>query len=241
MRLALRAEWAKLRTVPDAAVAVPLIALLTVAVSIPAATASSADVVKSSLLGVQLGQAAVAVWAVHALAGEYGTGLIRATFTALPRRFDVLLAKAALLLTGVLAACVPAIVASVVFARVYADGYPSLGSAAVLRAATGSVLYLCLITLLALGVAAAVRSAVAASGIVLGLLYLTPAVLGMFNNEDWQHWIYRLSPSTAGLSIQSSVDLAGLPIGPWAGLGVAAAWAFGVFGVGALILRGRDV
>ncbi|HEX5200559.1 ABC transporter permease [Paractinoplanes rhizophilus] len=241
MRAALRAEWTKLRTVPDAAIALPLIALLTAAVSIPAATASSPDVVKSSLLGVQLGQAAVAVWAVHTLAGEYGTGLLRATFTALPRRLDVLLAKAALLLTGVLAAGVPAIVASVLFAHAHADGYPSLGSAAVLRAATGSVLYLCLMTLLALGVAACVRSGVAATGIVLGVLYLTPAVLGMFHDPDWQRWIYRLSPSTAGASIQSTVDLASLPIGPWAGLGVAAAWAFGLFGAGALILRACDV
>ncbi|MFI5897694.1 ABC transporter permease [Actinoplanes sp. NPDC051513] len=241
MMPALRAEWTKLRTVPDAAVAVPLIALLTTGVSVAAATASSPDVVRSSLLGVQVGQAAVAVWAVHMLAGEYGNGLIRATFTALPRRLEVLLAKAVLLLAGVLAACVPAIVVSVLFARGHADGYPGVGSGVVLRAAGGSVLYLCLITLLALGVAAAVRSAVAASGLVLGLLYLSPAVQNMFRDPDWQRWIYRLSPSTAGSTIQSTVDLAGLPIGPWAGLGVAAAWAFGLLGIGALVLRARDV
>jgi ABC-2 type transport system permease protein len=241
LRAALRAEWGKLRTVPDAALAIPLIALLTVSISIPASLATSADPVHSSLLGVQLGQAAVAVWAVHCLAGEYGTGLIRATFTALPRRFEVLLAKATLLLAGVLAASVPAVVASVVAGRRLADSYPSLGAGAVLRAATGSILYLCLIAVLALGIAAAVRSAVAAAGITLGLLYLAPAVLDMFHNPDWQRWIYRVAPSTAGTTIQQTVDMAGLPIGPWAGLGVAALWAFGAFALGAFVLRARDV
>lgn len=240
MRPALRAEWAKLRTVPDAALALPLIALLTAAVSVAASTASSPDVVRSSLLGVQLGQAAVAIWAVQMLAGEYGSGLIRATFTALPRRLDVLLAKAALLLAGVFAAAVPAIVVSVLAGHGLSPGYPGLGTGMVVSAAGGSVLYLCLIALLGLGVAAMSRSAVAATGIVLGVL-LAPTVLTMFVNPDWQRWIYRLSPSTAGQTIQSTVDTAALPIGAWAGLGVAAAWAFAALGAGAVTLCLRDV
>jgi ABC-2 type transport system permease protein len=240
VRAALRAEWTKLRTVPDAYLAVPLIAVLTAGVSVAASTAESADVVHSSLLGVELGQAAVAVWAVQILAGEYGTGLIRTTFAALPRRLEVLAAKAVLLLAGVLAASVPAIVASVVAGHRFAADYPSLASGTVLRAAGGAVIYLCLIALIGLGAAATVRSAVAGTGVVLGLL-LAPAVLTMFLNPDWQRWLYKVSPSTAGQTIESTVDLAGLPIGPWAGLGVAAAWAVAALGIGALTLRLRDV
>ncbi|MFC7483512.1 hypothetical protein ACFQX7_30735 [Luedemannella flava] len=44
------------------------------------------DAAKTSLTGVLLGQAVVAVLAVVVVAGEYGDGTIRATLTAVPRR-----------------------------------------------------------------------------------------------------------------------------------------------------------
>jgi ABC-2 type transport system permease protein len=240
VRAALRAEWAKLRTVPDAAVALPLIALFTVAVAVAASTASSADVVRSSLLGVELGQAVVAVWGVQILAGEYGSGLITATFTALPRRLDVLAAKAVYLVAGVLAAAVPAVVVSVLAGHTLATGYPALADGAVLRAGFGAVAYLCLMGLTGLGIGALVRSAVAGTGVVLGLL-LAPTVMLSLLTPHWQRWVFKLSPSLAGQAIQSTVGVQALPIGPWAGLGVAAAWAIVALGVGALTLRARDV
>lgn len=242
MTAALRAEWVKLRTVPDAAVALALTVLLTVALSVTAAAyGTGPDKVHISLLGVQLGQAVVAIAAVQVLAGEYGTGLIRATFTALPRRLTVLAAKGAYLLAGTAAAALASVVISVLAGRQLLAGYPALTSAAVLRAAGGSVLYLLAVALLGLGVGAAVRSASAASGVVLGLLYVVPTVLNVFIDPDWQRALYRLGPSTAGLSVLTTVDIPALPIGPWAGLAVAAAWGFGAVAVGAMLLWRRDV
>jgi ABC-2 type transport system permease protein len=45
---------------------------------------------------------------------------------------------------------------------------------------------------------------------------------------------------TAGLEIQATVGLRSLPISPWAGLGVLAAWAAAALLVGGLLLRARD-
>ena len=45
---------------------------------------------------------------------------------------------------------------------------------------------------------------------------------------------------TAGLEIQDSTGLHGLPISPWAGLGVTAAWAAAALLAGGLLLRVRD-
>jgi ABC-2 type transport system permease protein len=45
---------------------------------------------------------------------------------------------------------------------------------------------------------------------------------------------------TAGLAIQATINLRSLPIGPWAGLGVLAAWAAGALLAGGLLLRLRD-
>ncbi|HEY0003086.1 MAG TPA: ABC transporter permease, partial [Actinoplanes sp.] len=58
---------------------------------------------------------------------------------------------------------------------------------------------------------------------------------------DVQRMLYRLGPSTAGLTVQTTVDLARLPIGPWAGLGVTALWAFGAAAAGAAVIYRQDV
>jgi len=44
----------------------------------------------------------------------------------------------------------------------------------------------------------------------------------------------------AGLAVQSTTNLSKLPIGPWAGLGVLAAWAAAALLAGWLLLRLRD-
>jgi ABC-2 type transport system permease protein len=45
---------------------------------------------------------------------------------------------------------------------------------------------------------------------------------------------------TAGLYIEAGVNLSMLPLAPWQGLGVLAAWAAAALAVGALVLRFRD-
>lgn len=44
---------------------------------------------------------------------------------------------------------------------------------------------------------------------------------------------------TAGLAVQSTRDLASLPISPWAGLGVLAGYAVAALALGATLFIGR--
>jgi ABC-2 type transport system permease protein len=231
----LRAEWTKLRTSPGTVWLLLGIVAATVAVSaLGAQTCSTGDCAKTSLVGVQLGQAIVAILAVLVIGGEYGSGMVRVTLAAMPRRTAVLAAKAALLAGLVTVAAVVAVLASVLI------GQLSLRDGPVLRAATGSVLYLVLVALLSFGVGTAVRSSAAAIGTVLGLLYLFPIVAGAVSDEDWQRHILQAGPGTAGLAIQATTDLGSLPIGPWPGLGVLAAWSAGTLLTGALLFQLRD-
>ncbi len=109
-----------------------------------------------------------------------------------------------------------------------------------LRAAAGSVLYLALIALLALGAATAVRDSATAIGIVLGLLYFFPIIAGAVTERHWQRHLQQIGPMNAGLAIQATTGLNKLPISPWAGLGVLAAWAAAALLTGGLLLRFRD-
>ena len=254
---ALRAEWTKLRTVPSTAWLLLTAIVLTVGVSTLATVAErcpascAEDTTKLSLTGILLGQAAVAVLAVLVITGEYSSGMIRITLTAVPRRTTALAAKAIVLVGIVLAVGAVAVLGSVLAAHYILPGNGftgahgsealSLDAGSTLRAAAGSVLYLALIALLGLGLATALRDSGASMAVLLALLYIVPILsdLGPLD-PTWEHRLQRYGPMTAGLAIQATRNLKELPIGPWPGLGVLAAWAAAALLAGALLLRLRD-
>ncbi|TMR98248.1 ABC transporter permease subunit [Nonomuraea basaltis] len=257
MRRETHAEWTKLRTVAGPGWLLAGTVVLTVALSAVAASAVSCpsagcghDATRLGLMGVQLGQAMVALLAVLAVCGEYSTGLIRTSLTAMPRRTTMLAAKAGLLTGLTLVAGTVAVLGSVLAGRLLLPGsgftpehgYPplSLADGPTLRAAVGSVLYLALIALLSVGIAIAVRDSAAATGVVLGLLYLFPVAIRMIADEDTQRFLWTISPANAGLAVQATTDAAVLPLSPWEGLGVLTAWTAAALLVGGLLLRRRD-
>jgi ABC-2 type transport system permease protein len=262
---ALHAEWTKLRTLASTWWLLLAAAALTVAVSAAVAaayrctvgpgggcapTATGADPAKISLTGVYLGQVIIALLAVLAVGGEYGTGMIRVTLAATPRRLTVLAAKAAVVTGWALVAGLAAVAGSLLAGRLIlpghglsaANGYVvlSLANSPDLRAAGGSVLYLALIAVLALGVTAAVRDSGVAIGLVLALLYLFPIVASVIPDHDLSRHLEQIAPMTAGLYIQATAGVAALPLTPWQGLGVLALWAAGALVLGAAVLRLRD-
>ncbi len=246
----LKAEWTKLRTVSGPAWLLTAAAVTTIAISLAAQAATSCparqtclvDPVKLSLTCVQLGQAVVAILAVLVIGNEYSSGLIKLTLAAMPRRTQVLGAKAAILTALVLVAAAVAVAGSMLAGHLILPGHgiPAPGGGPSLRAAVGAVLYLGLIALLGLGVAAIVRDNAAGIGVVLGLLYLSPIVAAFVSNPVWHNRIERYAPANAGQAIFSATGLKHLPISPWAGLGVLAIWAAAALLAGGLVLRLRD-
>ena len=226
---AMHAEWTKQRTVAatrwlllsSIALIVGLGAMVALGTSY-STTGSGQDITKLSLVGILLGQAIIAILAVLTISDEYSTGMIRVTLTAMPRRRDVLSAKAAVLTALVLAAGTVALLGSLLAGRLIlpangftaAHGYPllSLSHGPTLRAAVGSVLYLVLIGLLSLGIATAVRESASAIGTVLGLLYLFPILAHLVGNDpNLQRHLEQIAPMTAGLAIQSTTNLQQTP------------------------------
>lgn len=255
-REALHAEWTKLRTVPSTgwllltAIALTVGASALTAAIVKCPASCTADTTKVSLTGVELGQAAVAVLAVLFITSEYGTSMIRVTLTAMPHRSAMLAAKAAIVTGVVLAAGGLAVLGSLLAGRLLlpGNGYTSangflplsLYHAPTLRAAAGSVLYLALIALFSLGIATAVRDSGVAIAVVLGVLYVIPVLGQLILNAHWERRFQRYAPMDAGLAIQATKNLAKLPIGPWQGLAVLAAYATAALLAGGLLLRLRD-
>jgi len=248
----LRSEWTKLRTSPGTIWMLLGIVALTAGTS--AASAATAgcppvdgcvvDPARTGLAGVTVGQAVVVVLGVLLLGTEYHTGMIGVSLAATPRRTWLLLAKAANLVALVAVAGVVGVLGSYVSARLLLPGrgyhLASLTEPAMLRAVGGSVLYLILIALLGLGLAATVREPAAAIGIALGLLYVFPIITSVVTEKHWKRHLEQIQPMGAGLDVQATINLHGLVLSPWAGLGVLAAWSFGALLTGGLLLIARD-
>ncbi|MES9609597.1 ABC transporter permease [Actinomadura sp. NPDC000929] len=258
---ALHAEWTKLRTVPSTAWLAPALAVLVAAVGAavtgtvdtahctgPAGCAE--DTPKLALSGVQLGQVAAVILGVLAVGGEYATGTITATLAAVPGRITVLAAKAAVVAGLVAAGGTAGVLASLAAGRgvlprngfTAANGYPplSLADGPTARAAAGTVLYLVLVALLALGAGTVLREQAVAMGAVLALLWIAPVLVRLVGDEEWRERLERLSPMTAGLAVQATRGVERLPIGPWEGLGVLAAYTAAALLAGGVALAVRD-
>ncbi|MEU4390027.1 ABC transporter permease [Kribbella sp. NPDC023855] len=226
MRRALHTEWTKLRTVAG-----PLWLLLgviatTVAIGAGAASlmacesaSGGGDLTKVSRLGVEVGQALVAILAVLVISGEYGSGMIRTSLIAVPRRLTVFASKAGILIAVVAAAGTIAVLGSLLVGRLILPGDPELTER---RATAGLVLYLMLIALLSLGIAVIVREAATSIGAILGLLSLPPILGQTIANPHWQQLLQQLAPTTATL-------------------GATAGWSAAAITAGGLLLRTRDV
>jgi ABC-2 type transport system permease protein len=250
--LAVHAEWTKFRTLPGMFWLLAATAVLTCALGAAVSAAFSctpgycspadtgADPAKLALAGLYLGQVLAACVGVLVVGGEYGTGMIRVTLAAVPRRLRVLTAVASLLgVAGSLLAgrlLLPGKGLSV------ANGYLvlSLVNGTDLRAFSCAVLYLVLIALMAVGITAAVRNSGAAIGTVLGLLFLFPIIASVVPDHTLARHLNQISPLQAGADAQATVGLHSLPLAPWQGIGVVALWALGALILGGLVLRFRD-
>jgi len=202
------------------------------------------------LVGSMMAQLAVAVLGVLVITGEYSTGMIRSTLTAVPKRLPALWAKA-LVLTGVTAlTAVVAIAISwlVTLPTLRAnDAALDLGDPETQRILLGGVLYLVGIALLAFAIGALLRHSAAALATVLGLLLVVENVFALIPATFFQK-VSPFLPSTAGqriTSTQASIDQLRAAstttvLDPWQGYGVMILWVVVLLAVAAVLLRRRD-
>ncbi|MGZ4631258.1 MAG: ABC transporter permease subunit [Actinomycetes bacterium] len=202
------------------------------------------------LTGTELAKLVVAVLGVLIITGEYSTGMVRSTLTAVPRRLPAFWAKA-LVLTGVTAGTtvVAEVLAwAVALPTLRSHGAPlDLGAAETQRILLGGVLYLAGIALLAFAVGAIIRVAAGALATVLGLLLVVEVLFRTLPVDFFRH-ISPFLPATAGhqlLATQASIEQAratssGPVLDPWAGFAVMAVWVAVVLAVAAVQLRRRD-
>ena len=200
------------------------------------------DVVASGpLQGYYLGQLLIGSLGVLVVSGEYSSGMIRATFAAVPRRLPVLVAKLTVFTLVVASAMVTASVAAFLIAQAFLSGYRptySLSDPDVLRVVVGTGLYLTLIGLLGGAIGWIVRSTPGALVALFAVILVLPVLLLLFHGAWAQHasaWL----PTGAGAAFSTSLRTPG-ELAPWPGLAVMVAWVAAAYAIAAVLLHRRD-
>lgn len=197
------------------------------------------DPVSRSLTGVYLAQLAIGVLGVLVISGEYATGMIRATLSAVPRRLPVLWAK--MLVFSVITFAlmiVSAFAAFLVGQRLLGSHGTTLSAPHALQAVIGVPLYLTVVGVLAIGLGFIIRSTAGGIASLFGLLLVLPAI-GQVLPSSWQHHILPYLPSNAGGALYSLKPDPGT-LAPWTGFGVMCLWGVAAVVAAMVLLRRRD-
>jgi ABC-type transport system involved in multi-copper enzyme maturation permease subunit len=194
-----------------------------------------------TLRGTYLAQLAIGVLGVLVITGEYSTGMIRATLSAVPRRLPVLWAKA--LVFSVVVFVVMGVASLLAFeagqAMLHTAGiHVGLGSPGAARAVLGGALYLTVVGLLGVGLGFLIRNTAGAIAALFGLLLVLPAIANALPSSLYRD-IFKYLPMPAGTQIMTTVRDSSL-LTPWAGIGVFALYAVVAVAAGAVALRRRD-
>jgi ABC-2 type transport system permease protein len=200
------------------------------------------DPTRSSLAGLLFAQLAVGVLGVLVVSAEYSTGTIRATFSAVPRRPLVLMAKVALF--GAVALLVGEVVSFVAFGvgqSILSGKTPtaSLADPSVVRAVAGGGLYLAALGLLALGLATIIRHTAAAISTFVGALLILPIIAAVLPSS-FADDVGRFLPQNIGTVMISAHYHGSDPFGPWTSFALLCAYAAVALIVGGILLVRRD-
>lgn len=249
----LRSEWIKMRSLRSTTVTlfVAVVAMIFLAGVVGAATNSHwqrMDVIEQlrfnainrSLAGVNLAQMAVGVLGVLLISGEYATGMVRSTFSAVPRRLPVLWAKVALyavtiavLMTGA------SLVAFLVGQHFLAAHGTTLAAPHAWRAIIATAGYLTVIAVLAVSLGFMIRSTAGGIATLFGVLLVLPGI-GQLLPTSWQDHTLPYLPSNLGDAMYSAQPDPG-SLSPGTALMVLMIWVVVALAGAALALRLRDV
>jgi ABC-2 type transport system permease protein len=195
--------------------------------------------VNQSLIGVNLAELTIGVLGVLVVSGEYGTGMIRATFAAVPRRLPVLVAKVGVLAAVTFAVCLVAVGIAFLGGQALLGAHGiSLGHPGAVRAVFGAALYLTVVGVLGVGLGFLTRSTAGGIATLIAVLLVLPIMVGVLPGR-WADTVGRYLPSMAGRALFTMAGGQAM-LSPWTGFGIFLLYAAVVLAVAAVALRRRD-
>ena len=214
-REAMDSEFAKIRTVRSTYWTLLICLVLTVGISllIAAVTSANWDTISANsrattdmsvvVAGVYFGVLVTGVLGVLVVSTEYGTGMMRTSLTAFPRRSMLFLAKATVLSLVVLALGVVIAFASYGVASPFYTKHGvdlSLGHGANIRSLLAVPVYLALVALMGLALGFLLRHTAAAISSLVGVFFVLPIITNFLPGTVGKN-INKIVPSNAGTAM----------------------------------------
>lgn len=199
--------------------------------------------ISTSLNGVLFAQLAIGVLGVLVITGEYGTGMIRASLTVVPRRLPVLWAKltvfaAAVLTVSVVASFVSFFLGQALLGR-HGLGVTITAPGAV-RQVVGAALYLTVAGMIGLALGALLRTTAAGVATFAGVFFVLPPLMQLLPSSVGDH-VTQYLPSNAGAVLYGGGFNLTNALSPWTGFVLLCGYAVLVVVAAAWRLRRVDV
>ncbi|GAA1615062.1 ABC transporter permease subunit [Actinoplanes couchii] len=210
----IRFEWIKFRSLRSSWITLALTAglytgtgLLVCWLLFDPARAAVDDLVGKSLSGDLVALLAAGALGVLTMTGEYGSGTIRTTLAAVPRRWPVLAAKVVVLGTVSYAVMLLATVISFAAGQaIIGDLGASFGDDGVVRALFGHAAYVTGAGLFGLLFGGLLRSTAAAFTAYFAVMFLLTMLSALVLPYGWRVNVNKFLPSAAGEAMGSVVD-----------------------------------
>ncbi|HWB22858.1 MAG TPA: hypothetical protein VG652_08215 [Gaiellaceae bacterium] len=159
-----------------------------------------------ALAGVNLSQLAIGVLGVLIITGEYSTGMIRASLTAVPKRLPVLWAKLSVFAVVTFVLSVPSVLLGFFISQAILSRHDilqiSFSAPGVARAVIGGAVYLMLLGIFALAIGAMLRNTAGGIAVFAAIFFVIPPLLDILPTS-WNNAISPYLPNNAGRSIFS--------------------------------------
>jgi ABC-type transport system involved in multi-copper enzyme maturation permease subunit len=200
------------------------------------------DPTQASLGGTFLAQLATGVLGVLLVTGEYATGMVRATFTAVPRRLSVLVGRTVVFAVVTAVVLLPTcVVAFVLGQHLLSSAHiqTTFSAPGVTRAVVGAGLYLVAIGLLGVALGWLLRHTAGAIAVLVGVLLIVPILVHLLP-DPWPDRISKWLPGQAGQALWA-VRHDPTMLAPWSGFGILMLYVVAALIAAALLLTRRDV
>jgi ABC-type transport system involved in multi-copper enzyme maturation permease subunit len=250
-----KSEWTKIRTVRSTMWTIGVTILLGIGIgalvcavtrahwsSMNLGSRLSFDAPAQSLVGLFIAQFSVGILGVLVISAEYSTGTIRATFSSAPKRSRVFAAK--VIVFGLLAFVVAEVTSFVAFflgqfLLSSPATHASLSSPGASRAVFGGGLYICVLGLIALGLATVIRHTAGAISAFVGILLILPIIAAALPNQLSQD-VRKFMPDRIGVDMLTTKGENVGTFSPWVGMLVLCIYAVVLLVIGNSLLQRRD-
>jgi ABC-2 type transport system permease protein len=207
-----------------------------------AADRATFNPVSTSLAGMMFAVVAFGVLGVLMISGEYSTGMIRSSLTAVPRRLPVLWGKLAVFAGVIFSVSLVASFISFFLGQALLNGHQlgvSISAPGALRSVIGAALYVTVAGMIGVALGALFRNTAAGIATFAGIFFVIPPLTQLLPASISDHLVQYL-PSSAGEAIWGGARGVTNALSPWTGFALLCGYAAVLIAAAAFRLRRVD-